>query len=101
MFKYIYKAENHSNVSHEYMLKLGMDADTMDSILQQKQFEEEQSIAHRSKAYQRESDPLYIEWQFELNEENPESEKFKQAWIEKVKQIKLRYPLPTETQPAA
>lgn len=55
----------------------------------------------RQEAYQRESDPLYIEWQYELSVENPNADQFKQDWIQKVEQIKARYPLPQETKPAA
>ncbi|MEZ8316638.1 hypothetical protein AB6C44_23800 [Vibrio splendidus] len=101
MFKYIFKAKTYSDTSREFMLNLGMDTDAIESVLQQKQFEEGQNIAHRSKAYQRESDPLYIEWQYELSVENPNADQFKQAWIQKVEQIKARYPLPQETKPAA
>ncbi|WP_322805326.1 hypothetical protein SO574_23120 (plasmid) [Vibrio alfacsensis] len=49
----------------------------------------------RLKAYKLESDPLYMEWQYD---QTAESEK---AWRDKVAEIKERYPLPTETQPAA
>lgn len=42
----------------------------------------------RRESYQLESDPLYLEWQYDQTEE---SEK---AWREKVEEIKERYPLP-------
>lgn len=41
----------------------------------------------RIATYKTESDPLYMEWQFD---QTPESE---QAWRDKVEEIKLRYPL--------
>ncbi|MEZ8800560.1 hypothetical protein AB6D78_05135 [Vibrio splendidus] len=44
---------------------------------------------NRQKAYKVESDPCYLEWQFD---KTPESEK---AWRDKVAEIKARYPLPT------
>ncbi|MCG9685129.1 hypothetical protein L1D31_21645 [Vibrio sp. Isolate23] len=44
----------------------------------------------RQKAYKEESDPLYMEWQYD---QTPESE---QAWRDKVVEIKARYPLPVE-----
>lgn len=43
----------------------------------------------RKAAYLSESDPLYMEWQFD---KTPASEK---AWRDKVAEIKARYPLPT------
>jgi hypothetical protein len=45
----------------------------------------------RKKAYIAESDPLYMEWQYD---NTPESE---QAWRDKVAEIKARYPLPSES----
>lgn len=44
----------------------------------------------RRQAYVVESDPLYLEWQYD---QTPEAE---QAWRDKVAEIKARYPLPTE-----
>lgn len=46
--------------------------------------------AARRHAYALESDPLYLEWQYD---QTPEAE---QAWRDKVAEIKARYPLPTE-----
>lgn len=45
----------------------------------------------RRVAYVAESDPLYMEWQYD---NTPESE---QAWRDKVAEIKARYPLPSES----
>ncbi|HAV1510753.1 TPA: hypothetical protein JG810_004519 [Vibrio parahaemolyticus] len=45
----------------------------------------------RRKAYLVESDPLYMEWQYD---QTPEKE---QAWRDKVAEIKARYPLPSES----
>lgn len=48
------------------------------------------TTAQRAAAYKAESDPLYMEWQYDQTEEA------KQAWRDKVAEIKERYPLPTE-----
>lgn len=48
-------------------------------------------VALRQAAYKKESDPLYMEWQYD---QTAESEK---AWRDKVAEIKARYPLPSET----
>lgn len=45
----------------------------------------------RQQAYKEESDPLYLEWQYD---QTPEKE---QAWRDKVAEIKARYPQPTES----
>ena len=44
----------------------------------------------RKSAYKSESDPLYMEWQYD---KTPEKE---QAWRDKVSEIKLRIPLPED-----
>lgn len=43
----------------------------------------------RKKAYIEESDPLFLEWQYDQSAEK------EQAWRDKVAEIKMRYPLPT------
>ncbi|MBE3958890.1 hypothetical protein HJ141_22425 [Vibrio parahaemolyticus] len=49
-----------------------------------------QAISSRQAAYKTESDPLYMEWQYD---QTPESET---AWRDKVAEIKSRHPLPIE-----
>ncbi|UKA26696.1 hypothetical protein IHC93_07575 [Photobacterium damselae subsp. damselae] len=44
----------------------------------------------RKQAYDIESDPLYMEWQYDQTEEK------QQIWRTKVAEIKARYPLPTK-----
>jgi len=44
-------------------------------------------LISRSNAYKVESDPLYMEWQFDQTAES------EQAWRNKVTEIKARYPL--------
>jgi hypothetical protein len=46
------------------------------------------ALANRVEAYKAESDPLYIEWQYD------QSEGGEVLWREKVARIKERYPLP-------
>jgi hypothetical protein len=48
------------------------------------------ALANRAVAYKTESDPLYIEWQYDQSEEG------EAKWRAKVLEIKERYPLPTE-----
>lgn len=42
----------------------------------------------RNSAYKSESDPLYMEWQYDKTDES------ERAWRDKVAEIKTRYPLP-------
>ena len=88
MFTYIYKGTSHSNTSSEYMQSLGMDKEQIDSVLNQQQFELSQNIEKRQAAHIAESDPLFMESQFDGT---PESH---QKWQDKVAEIKARYPLP-------
>jgi hypothetical protein len=46
-----------------------------------------EALIKRKTAYKTESDPLYMEWQFDQTTES------EQAWRDKVEEIKLRYPL--------
>lgn len=91
MFNYIYKGASHSNTSAEYMQSLGMDQEQIESVLNQQQFELSQHVVKREAAYAKESDPLYMEAQFDGT---PESI---QKWRDKVAEIKARYPLPAST----
>ncbi|HIF9067530.1 TPA: hypothetical protein ACX6QT_000023 [Photobacterium damselae] len=47
-------------------------------------------IENRRLAYRLESDPLFLEWQYDQTSEK------EQAWRDKVAEIKTRYPLPTK-----
>ncbi|ODA30653.1 hypothetical protein A8L45_19675 [Veronia pacifica] len=51
----------------------------------------QETLAARYRAYKSESDPIYLEWQYD---KTPESE---QVWRDKVAEIKARYPLPDTT----
>lgn len=87
MFAYIYELKSHTNTSEDYMLKLGMNNEQIESVLRQKKYEEGDGvIAKRKAAYELESDPLFLEWQYD---KSPESE---QRWREKVLEIKEIYP---------
>ena len=86
-FTYLLNGVLHTDVSREYMNRLGMNAEQIQSVLAQRDFELSQNIEKRKAAYREESDPLYMEWQYDLT---PESE---QAWREKVVEIKQRYPI--------
>ncbi|HGF3775506.1 TPA: hypothetical protein ACF37B_004442 [Vibrio parahaemolyticus] len=55
------------------------------------QYNIEKNVERRQEAYRSESDPLYMEWQYD---QTPEKE---QAWRDKVAEIKARYPLPSES----
>ncbi len=86
MFKYIFEGESHSDTSEAYMLNIGMDNDQIESVLRQQEFELQQSAVLRKKAYEKESDPLYMEAQFDGTAESL------QLWRDKVTEIKARYP---------
>ncbi|WP_419147513.1 hypothetical protein [Pseudoalteromonas 'SMAR'] len=87
MFRYIYQSQCHTDTSSEYMDSLGMSQEQIESVKQQKAFEATQNIEKRLEAYRAESDPLFMEFQYD---KTPESEK---VWRDKVDEIKSRYPI--------
>ncbi len=87
-FEYISQGKIHRDTSREYMINLGMNTEAIESVLTQQQFELSQNVDLRKTAYARESDPLYMEWQFDNVSES------EQIWRDKVAEIKTRYPLP-------
>lgn len=89
-FTYLFNGVLHTDVSREYMNRLGMNAEQIQSVLAQRDFELSQNIEKRKAVYREESDPLYMEWQYD---QTPESE---QAWRDKVVEIKQRYPITTD-----
>jgi len=53
-------------------------------------YTKDEVINVRSKAYKTQSDPLYMEWQFDKTAEK------EKIWRDKVAEIKARYPLPAD-----
>lgn len=96
MFSYIFKGKTYTDANREFMLNLGMNTEQIESVLSQKQYESKQNVRLRQEAYTRESDPLYIEWQYELESGNAKADEYKGAWMNKVAEIKARYPLPEQ-----
>lgn len=88
MFKYLYDGKQHTDISADYMDKLGLDDDTQESILNQKSYEESEQLVldKRARAYRKESDPLFIEASFDNDETAM------QQWRDKVTEIKERFP---------
>lgn len=85
---YIFKGKSHSDYSQGYMAALGMSQEAIESVLSQAEYERyDGQLEKRKLAYQRESDPLLAEWQFD---KTPEAE---QIWRDKVEEIKARYPI--------
>ncbi|WP_345873062.1 hypothetical protein [Shewanella algae] len=87
MFSYIFKGKTHTDFTEEYMKSLGMDSEQIESVIRQRNFELSQNHEKRQAAYREESDPLFLEWQYDGT---PEAEKI---WRDKVAEIKARYPL--------
>ncbi|HDQ4100720.1 TPA: hypothetical protein SL768_006069 [Pseudomonas aeruginosa] len=72
----------------EFLAANGVPAEVIAAALAAQKLAEAQDA--RRAAYVVESDPLFLEWQYD---QTPESE---QAWRDKVAEIKARYPLPAE-----
>ncbi|WP_461606592.1 hypothetical protein [Aeromonas rivipollensis] len=85
---YLYNGVTHSNYSAEFMVGLGMDNNTIASVVAQRDYEQVAGqLAMRQRAYETESDPLFLEWQYD---KTPEAEV---RWRDKVAEIKARYPV--------
>ncbi|HCG9411598.1 TPA: hypothetical protein NKA80_004389 [Vibrio parahaemolyticus] len=97
MFSYIFKGKTYTDTTREFMLNIGMNTEQIDSVLSQQEYESKQNVELRQQAYKRESDPLYIEWQYELESGKPDADSYKEVWMSKVAEIKVRYPLPPES----
>lgn len=80
--------QTYYNITTSQAIELGIPADVAALA------EKEQAIfdveAERRRAYKEESDPLFMEWQFDGT---PESES---KWRDKVSEIKVRIPFPAE-----
>jgi len=76
------------NATPDQLVEMGFDQASISAAINEQAAGE--AAALRRAAYTVESDPLYMEWQYD---QTPEAE---QAWRDKVAEIKARYPLPTE-----
>lgn len=87
MFNYIFESKTYNDTSEDFMKSIGMNDEQIESVLNQKKYElGAGAIKNREIAYKKESDPLFIEWQYD---KTPESE---QIWRDKVLEIKAMYP---------
>lgn len=85
---YLFNGVLHDNYSHSFLSELGMSDDTIASVIAQREYEQGAGLlAMRQRAYERESDPLFLEWQYDRT---PLAET---AWLNKVAEIKGRYPI--------
>ena len=84
-----HNGKTHLDCSIEFLLSQGVPESKIEAAKKEQEFEDIQKA--RLAAYKTESDPLYMEWQYD---QTAESEKM---WRDKVEEIKLRYPLPTES----
>ena len=89
MITFSYKNVLYTNMSRDSALELGVPSGVIDAAEQKAT--SEQMLLSRQIAYKTESDPRYMEWQFD---QTLESEK---TWRDKVTEIKLRYPLTTNS----
>ena len=85
---YLYDGTTYDDYDPVFMSELGMSDETITSVIAQRGYEmTDGQIALRQRAYEQESDPLFLEWQYDRTAEA------EQAWRDKVAEIKLRYPV--------
>lgn len=91
---YLYKGVTHNNYDTAFMAGLGMSNETIASVISQRDYELiAGQLAARQRAYEAESDPLFLEWQYN---KTPAAEA---RWRDKVAEIKARYPIATDVEP--
>ena len=85
---YLYDGKTYDNYGPAFMAELGMSEEAIASVTAQRDWDAtEGQLARRKRRYETESDPLYLEWQYD---KTPESE---QAWRDKVSEIKAQLPI--------
>ena len=82
------KDQTFYNVTVEQLLDMGFSQAEIDTVLQAEQAAA--VVFNRRLAYRTDSDPLYMEWQYDQTEAK------ENAWRAKVAEIKARCPLPGE-----
>ena len=94
MSAYLYKGESHTNYETAYMQTLGMDAEQIESVLRQRDFELSQNVEKRATAYRRESDPLFAEaYRKEAAGDTEGAETARTAGLAAVEKIKQQFPV--------
>ncbi|AUR88992.1 hypothetical protein NVP1137O_36 [Vibrio phage 1.137.O._10N.261.46.B5] len=91
MYSYIFKGKSHTNTSTSYMKSLGMNEDGIEAVLSHKGYCDEKIFTDRANAYKKEADPLYIEWQKEVELGNENSESYRSKWLDKCEEVKGRF----------
>ena len=85
---YLYDGETHDNYNPAFMAELGMSEEVIDSVLAQRDWDAtDGQLARRKRRYETESDPLYMEWQYDKTQEA------EQVWRDKVAEIKAQLPI--------
>lgn len=96
--QYLHNGTYHVDTSTEYMVGLGIDEETQESIIRQQEFEAEQTekqrLQNRENAYKAESDPLFLESMRKSAAGDVEgSEVARALGLESVARIQAKYPI--------
>ncbi|EPH6098226.1 hypothetical protein ACS0KQ_003253 [Vibrio cholerae] len=83
-----YKGTRYQGYDESELKELGVPDDVILVAKNRQIFDHVQN--ERKNAYVKESDPIFIEWQYDQTEEK------EKAWRDKVAEIKARYPLPED-----
>ena len=93
-FTYIYDGQTYTDTTPEFMAKLGMDEEAVESVLNVKAFELTQNVERRAAAYAKESDPLFLEALRKYMAGDEEGNQIaQQAGLDVVARIQARYPI--------
>ena len=82
---YLYDGKTYDNYDPAFMAELGMSEEAIASVTAQRDWgATEGQLARRKRCYETESDPLYMEWQYDKTLES------EQVWRDKVAEIKAQ-----------
>jgi DUF2075 family protein len=87
--KLIHEGVTYIDNTKEQLLSAGVPTSVIESAMAEANLSAIKDT--RRLAYVDESDPLYMEWQYDQTSEK------EKAWRDKVAEIKARYPLPSES----
>ncbi|EKI0737947.1 hypothetical protein PB787_004609 [Vibrio parahaemolyticus] len=88
MLRVQHDGKNYTGYTEEELKSLGIPISVIQAEKEKQALFDAQEA--RKKAYVEDSDPLFLEWQYDQTAEK------EQAWRDKVAEIKARYPLPGE-----
>ena len=91
-YTYIYDGKHYTDTSAEFMTALGMDEDAIEAVQADKEYERQRNYQRRAEAYEKESDPPFLEAiRKEAAGDTEGAEEARAAGLAAVEKIKARF----------